>query len=342
MRKITWGIIGLGNIANKFAQTLRGMNEVELKGVASRDKQKSENFGKEYGLEPGRCYGNYEDLTRNKEIDAIYIAVPHVFHKEISILCLKNGKSVLREKPVAMNENEIKEVIDATNEHNTFFMEAMKTRFLPVNQKIKQWIDEGKIGKVSLLQADFGFNAQFDLENRLFKKELGGGSLLDVGIYNISFSSFIFGNYPDNICSNAFIGETGVDESASIILSYKDGEQALLYSAINLDTIRSANIVGTKGRICVPKFSNADTAYIFVNGTEEKIHIPFEVNGMEYQVREVVRCINEGKVQSEIMSWNDSIEIMKIMDRVRNQEKASSKPTQMHRNTLIKKVHKSK
>lgn len=317
MNKITWGIIGLGNIANKFAQTLRGMNEVELKGVASRNKQKSESFGKEYGLEPSKCYGDYEDLTKDEDIDAIYIAVPHVFHKELSVLCLKNGKSVLCEKPVAMNENEIKEVICAANEYKTFFMEAMKTRFLPVNQKVKQWIDEGRIGKVSLLQADYGFKAQFDIQNRLFKKELGGGSLLDVGIYNISYSSFIFDNVPTNICSSLVIGETGVDESASVILSYKDGEQALLYSAINLDTIRAADIVGTKGRIHVPKFSNADTAYLLADETEEKIHIPFEINGMEYQVREVVRCINEGKIQSEIMSWDDSIEIMKIMDRIR-------------------------
>lgn len=323
MRKITWGIIGLGNIANKFAQTLREMNEVELKGVASRNKQKSENFGKEYGISPNKCYGNYEDLTKDEDIDAIYIAVPHVFHKEISILCLKNGKSVLCEKPVAMNENEIKEVISVANEYKTFFMEAMKTRFLPVNQKIKQWIDEGRIGKVSLLQADFGFRAQFDLQNRLFKKELGGGSLLDVGVYNISYSSFIFDKTPTNICSNIFIGETGVDESVSVILSYKDGEQALLYSAINLDTIRSANILGTKGRICVPKFSNADTAYILTNGVEEIIHMPFEINGMEYQVREVVKCMNEGKIQSEIMSWNDSIEIMKIMDSVGSQKRFS-------------------
>nr|WP_314465373.1 Gfo/Idh/MocA family oxidoreductase [uncultured Clostridium sp.] len=318
MKKIAWGIIGLGNIANKFADALIEMNEVELKGVASRNKDKSEIFGKKYGLITDKCYGSYDELVKDKDIEAIYIAVPHILHKDISILCLKNGKSVLCEKPVAMNENEIKEVINIATEHKTFFMEAMKTRFLPVNQKVKQWINEGRIGDVRLLQADFGFKAQFDPENRLFNKELGGGSLLDVGIYNVSYSSYIFGTSPTSIDSNKFIGKSGVDESASVILSYEDGKQALLYSAINLDTIRTANIIGTKGRIGIPRFSNADTAYIIINDTEEKIHIPIDINGMEYQVREVVKCINKGEIQSDIMSWNDSIETMKIMDRIRS------------------------
>lgn len=317
MRKITWGIIGLGNIANKFAQTLSAMGEVELKGVASRNKSKSEVFGNMYGVATDKCYGSYEELVEDENIEVVYIAVPHVFHKEVSVLCLKNGKSVLCEKPVTMNENEIKEVINTARENKTFFMEAMKTRFLPINQTIKQWIKEGRIGEVRLLQADFGFKAQFDPMNRLFNKDLGGGALLDVGIYNVSYSSFIFGNKPMLINSNLYMGKTEVDESVSINLVYEDGKQAQLYSAINLDTIRTANIIGTKGRISVPNFSNADTAYILINGTEEKIQIPFDINGMEYQIREVIKCIQEGKVQSEIMSWNDSIEIMKLMDKIK-------------------------
>lgn len=320
MRKVTWGIIGLGNIANKFAQTLNAMNEVELIGVASRNKSKSEVFGEIYGVNLNKCYGSYEELVRDEEVEVIYIAVPHVFHKELSILCLKNKKAVLCEKPVAMDENEIREVINIAKQYNVFFMEAMKTRFLPINQKVKSWIDEGRIGDVHLLQADYGFKAQYDPNNRLFKKELGGGSLLDVGIYNISYSSFIIGTSPTNIYSNSSLGKTGVDENTSVILSYKDGKQALLYSSINIDTVRTAHIIGTKGRISVPIFSNADTASIIIEGTEEKIHIPFQINGMEYQIREVVNCLNNGKVQSEIMSWNDSIEIMKIMDDIKRRE----------------------
>ncbi|EHI99194.1 Trans-1,2-dihydrobenzene-1,2-diol dehydrogenase [Clostridium sp. DL-VIII] len=320
MRKIKWGIIGLGNIANKFAQTVKAMDSVELEAVASRNKEKSEAFGKVYDVSSKKCFGSYEELVEDESIEAIYIAVPHVFHKELSILCLKNGKSVLCEKPVTMNGDEIREVINVAEENKVFFMEAMKTRFLPINQKVKSWIKEGRIGEVRLLQADYGFDAPFDPESRLFNKDLGGGALLDVGIYNVSYSSFIFGNHPKSIRSNLHIGKTGVDECVSINLGYEEGKQAQLYGAINLNTIREANIIGTKGRICVPKFSNADTAYIFIDGKEGKIQMPFDINGFEYQIEEVIKCMNEGKVQSESMSWKDSIEIMTIMDVARNSQ----------------------
>jgi dihydrodiol dehydrogenase / D-xylose 1-dehydrogenase (NADP) len=319
MRKIKWGIIGAGAIANKFAQTVKAMDSVELSAIASRDKAKSEAFGKAYDILPEKCYGSYEQLVQDDSIDAVYIAVPHSFHKDASILCLNNGKAVLCEKPVTINAEEVKEIIETAEKNRVFFMEAMKTRFLPVNQKVKQLIDEGAIGEVRLLQADFGFNVPADPASRLFNKELGGGALLDVGVYNISYSSFIFGNDPEFISGNLYIGKTEVDECVSINLVYKGGKQAMLYGAINLNTIREANIIGTKGRICVPRFSNADTAYIFRDGKEEKIHMPFEITGFEYEIREAANCINSGKIQSDIMSWKDSIRTMEIMDKIRNQ-----------------------
>lgn len=318
MQKTKWGIIGLGIIANKFAQTVKAMESVELIAVASRNKEKSEAFGKLYDVPDHKCYGSYEELVKDESIDVVYIAVPHVFHKEISILCLKNGKGVLCEKPVTLNENEIREVINVAKDNNMFFMEAMKTRFLPINQKVKKIINQGILGDIRLLQADFGFNSTFAPNDRLYNKDLGGGALLDVGIYAISYSSFIFGNHPKDIKSNLYIGKSGVDECVSINLEYEEGKQAQLYAAINLDTVRDANIIGTKGRIRIPKFSNADTAYIFIDGKEEKIEMPFEINGFEYQIEEVVNSINQGKLESDIMSWKDSIEIMNIMDSVKN------------------------
>lgn len=318
MNNIKWGIIGLGNIAKKFAHALKGMEGVTLEAVASRTKESSESFGKEYDLQLDKCYGSYKEIVKDQAIDVIYIAVPHSFHKEISILCLENGKSVLCEKPVAINKEEIEEVIKIAKEKNLFFMEAMKTRFLPINLKVKQWIKEGRIGEVQLLQADFGFKADFNPSHRLFNKELGGGALLDVGIYGVSYSSFIFGNEPISIKGNAYIGATGVDENISISLMYKEGKQAQLYSSINLDTRREAYIIGTEGRICIPRFSNAEYATIISKGKEENIHIPFKINGFEYQIEEVTKCINEGKNQSDLMCWKDSVEIMRIMDSIKN------------------------
>ncbi|GIM29990.1 dehydrogenase [Clostridium polyendosporum] len=319
MRKIRWGIIGPGNIAIKFAQVIKNMDGVELEAVASRIKERAQVFGKSFDVPENKCYGSYEEILQDESIDAVYVAVPHTFHKDISIMCLKSGKATLCEKPVTISEEEIKEIVKTAEENKIFFMEAMKTRFLPVNQKVKQLINEGIIGDVRLLQADFGFKAPFDPCNRLFDKKLGGGALLDVGIYNVSYSSFIFGNHPVTIKSDLYFGKTGVDESASINLSYEDGKIAQLYAAINVNTIREANIVGTEGRICVPRFSNAESATIFINGEEKNIHMPFGINGFEYQIQEVVNCLNEGKLQSDIMSWKDSIEIMRIIDVAKNQ-----------------------
>lgn len=316
MSNIRWGIIGLGGIANKLAQAVKAMNGVELTAVASRSKEKSEVFGGKYDVPITKCYGSYDEIVKDEDVDVIYIAVPHTFHKELSILCLKNGKSVLCEKPVTISEEEIKEVIEIAEKNKLFFMEAMKTRFLPINKKVKEWINEGRIGEVRLLQADFGSFVPFDPESRIYNKNLSGGALLDVGIYNVFYSSFIFGNNPIDVESSLYIGETGVDENVSITLSYEKGKQAQLYGSINLDTRREANIIGTKGRICVPRFSSADTATIVVEGKEEKIHLPFEINGFEYQIEEVCRCIRAGKLQSDEMSWSDSIEIMRIMDQI--------------------------
>lgn len=318
MTKIRWGIIGPGNIAAKFAQALKSMHGVELKAIASRNKERAVGFGKLYDIQESKCYGNYEELVQDQSIDAVYIAVPHPFHKELSILCLNNSKAVLCEKPVTINELEIREVIKVAEENKVFFMEAMKTRFLPIHQEVKRLINEGIIGDVRLLQADFGFKAPFDPANRLFNKELGGGALLDVGIYNISYSSFLFGNNPVGVNSDLNYGQTGVDESASIILSYENGKYAQLFAAINVNTKREANILGTEGSISIPRFSSTESAIISINGKEKNLHMPFAINGFEYQIEEVVHCLQEGKTESKIMSWKDSIEIMSIMDEVRS------------------------
>jgi dihydrodiol dehydrogenase / D-xylose 1-dehydrogenase (NADP) len=319
LRKIRWGIIGPGNIAAKFAQAIKKMEGVELEAIASRSKERAEAFGRLYNVSAHKCYGSYEEFVQDESIDAVYIAVPHPFHKDASILGLNHGKAVLCEKPVTISKDEIKEIVKIAEKNKMFFMEAMKTRFLPVNQKIKQLITEGIIGDVRLLQADFGFEAPFDPTNRLYSKNLGGGALLDVGIYVVSYSCFIFGNNPLRIKSDLYFGNTGVDESASISLSYENGKQAQLYGAINLQTRREANIIGTKGRICVERFSNADSATIIVNGEEQQIHLPFDINGFEYQIREVVNCLKDEKLQSDIMSWQDSIDIMGIIDCIKGQ-----------------------
>ena len=317
MKKIRWGIIGLGNIANKFAQAVTKMQNTELVAVASRTKEKSEHFGNNYGVAKQKCYGTYEEIVKDNDVDVIYIAVPHSMHKELSILCLKNKKAVLCEKPVTLNEEEAVEVINCAKENKTFFMEAMKTRFLPVHKEVKRMVENGEIGEIRLIQADFGFYTEFDEKNRLFDPKLGGGALLDVGVYPISYGTWLMGGEPVDVKSNVFIGKTGVDENESATMSYENGKEVNIYGAINLNTVREANIVGTKGTLRVPRFSSGEKLIINVNGKEEIKEFPFAINGFEYQIEEVNTALRNGKLESEIMSWNESITVMRILDKIK-------------------------
>jgi dihydrodiol dehydrogenase / D-xylose 1-dehydrogenase (NADP) len=319
MSKIRWGILGPGKIANDFAKALKALPEAEVFAVASRVKNRALMFGKQYGVNEDRCYGSYEELLKDNTIDAVYVAVPHVFHKELSLMSLKYGKAVLCEKPVTMDAKEIEEVVEMAGRKNLFFMEAMWTRFLPAVRKALQLANNGTIGKLQIVQADFGFKGHKNPEGRLFNKSLGGGAFLDVGIYTISLSTYFFGETPESITSTAFIGDTGIDEQAAISFNYKNGGIASLYCSINANTPQGAHIIGDKGRIYIPDFWRAERATLFANEQEEIINMPFIANGYEYEAQEVMNCLKEGKTQSNIMSWKESVEIMKIMDELQKQ-----------------------
>lgn len=316
MGKIKWGIIGLGSIANRFADTLLQMEEVELRGVASRSKAHAIDFGKKYNVDVNQCYGSYEELMQDDTIDVIYIAVPHPFHKENAIACLNHGKAVLCEKPVTMNEKEVKEVIDAAKHNHVFFMEAMKSRFTPVNLEIKKMLDEGVIGDLHMLRAELGFKADHESDYRIFDKNLGGGALLDIGIYPVSYAAYLLGNHPVSIHSDLHFGESDVDEMGAVQLRYDKSVMAQLYFTIHGNTTKEASIIGSKGRIHIPTFSNAQRATILTDQKEWTIQHPYEISGFEYEIREVVRCLQEGRVESSVMSWQDSIDVMKIIDRI--------------------------
>ena len=319
MKKIRWGILGPGNIANRFVEGLKVLAEAELYAIGSRSKEKAEAFGEKYGVSKEKCYGSYEELARDTNIDVIYVAVPHMFHKEHSIMCMKHGKAVLCEKPVAMNEDEIKEMVQAAEQNKVFFMEAMWSRFLPTAVLVRKWITEGRIGETRMLQADFGFRSKWEPLSRLLNPALGGGALLDVGIYVVSLSSFIFGEAPVKINSMSWIGKSGVDEETIINLGYGKGRLSSLQCAVRTETPQNAYILGTEGRICMPKFWGGERATLYSHGEEENVYLPFIANGFEYEISEVNQCINDGKLQSDIMSWKESIEIMKTLDSIKAQ-----------------------
>ncbi len=319
-KKTRWGILGPGTISQKFATGLKAVSDAEITAVGSRDLQRANAFADTFSI-PHR-HGNYTDLAHNPDVDVIYVATPHPFHKEGAMLCLEAGKAVLCEKPLTVNAEQAEEMIACARENNQFLMEAMWTRFLPVIVKVREWLADGAIGEPRLLTADKGSRQTLStetLEGRLFNPELGGGGLLDVGVYTIALAYMVFGA-PSMITSLAHIGETNVDEQASILLGYDAGQIANLFCAIRTETLKEARIIGTKGSIHIPEFWQATSATLIRTGRYPvHIEIPFKSNGFENQVIEVINCLREGKLESDVMPLNESLSIMKTMDTIRFQ-----------------------
>ena len=316
--KIKWGIMGSGWIAQQFASDLALVSNGEALAVGSRTAGSAAEFASKYDIP--RSYGSYEELVRDPDIDVVYIATPHPLHHENVRLCLDTGKAVLCEKPFTINSRELEDLVAAARERKLFLMEAMWTRFLPPIVKVREWLKEGRIGEVRLLKADFGFRSGWNPEGRLLNLQLGGGALLDAGIYPVSFASMIFGAEPDQIWSTAHIGETGVDEQFSVILSYDSGKTASLNGAIRLGMTNEAHIFGTNGHIHIPSFLNAKSATLHVDG-EDTVHFNDDRKeiGYAFEAYEVGRCLAEGQLESDVIPLNESVAIMKLLDQIRGQ-----------------------
>lgn len=315
-----WGIIGTGTIANNFVKGLSALPNAQLYAVASRTKEKAEAFGKQYGAV--KCYGSYEELVKDSEVDVVYIATPNTAHKENAMLCINNGKPVLCEKPFTINAKEAEEVVNLARDKKVFLMEAMWSRFFPVMEQVRKWLKEDAIGELRMITADFGFRrtGPVILEDRKVNPNLGGGALLDVGIYPIAFSSMIFGDTPKTITGVTSKCETGVDEQSAMLLGYDGGKISVLSCAINTQTPKEARIIGNKGSIYIPEFFKATKATLEVVGEEPvTIEIPNMVNGYEYEAAAVMECLQQGKVEHDLMPLEESIAIIKVMDELRKQ-----------------------
>ena len=315
---IKWGILGTGGIASAFARDLAFAKNTEKLAVGSRTKESAAKFAEEHGV--SRAYGSYEELVQDPDVDAIYVATPHPFHKENVLACLRAGKAVLCEKPFTINSGELEEIIQFARDQKLFLMEAMWTRFLPPIVKVREWIDSGEIGEVLLVKADFGFRASWNPEWRLLNPDLGGGALLDVGIYPVTFASMIFGTKPEKILSSAHIGETGVDEQFSILMSYPSGKTATLNGAFRIGLTNEAYIHGTEGYIRIPSFHSAKSATLYKDGQEvETFNDDRKSAGYAYEIEEVGKCLSQGLLESPIVPLDESLEIMILMDEIRGQ-----------------------
>jgi predicted dehydrogenase len=318
MKQYTWGIIGPGKIANKFALALPRAGNTILKAVASRDINRAQAFAKTHGAT--QIYDSYEKLVADPSVDAIYIATPHGYHAEQGLLCLRHGKAVLCEKPMALNAAQVSEMIAASRLHNAFLMEAMWTRFLPIMQRISEMIDAGKIGEIKYIRADFGFFAPFQPASRLYDLRLGGGSLLDIGIYPLFLCLHLLGS-PDNIRSAGHLAPTGSDETCHALLTYNDGRSAVVSSTLACQTSLTAEIAGTEGaiRIPTPWYKNDRFTWLRTGQPDETIVLEPMVNGFEYEIREVTRCLEAGIIESPSMSHDFSLMMSQAMDEIRRQ-----------------------
>jgi len=313
-----WGIIGLGHIAAKFAADIAVIPNAKLHAVASRTKEKALEFGNKFNVI--HAFGSYEEMMACPDLDAVYIATPHPWHCENTLMCLEHNIPVLCEKPFAMNSKEVRKMIGLAKFQKTFLMEALWTRFLPTTEKVLNLIASGAIGEINTVKADFGFKAKMDPKARLFNQGLGGGALLDVGIYPVFLACLLLGK-PISISAEASIGPTNVDENCGMLLKFKKNKLAILHASIISKTKTEALIYGDKGIIQIHGRWHEPTSVTLYpeDGDPQDFFFDFDSNGYKYEILEVQECLKNGRIESPEMPFDFSIDLMEVLDDIRMQ-----------------------
>ena len=326
MKKYGWGILGPGNIVKRFMTALPSVPNAVLAAVGSRDAAKAESFAREYGF--AKSYGSYTGCINDPDVDILYVSTPHPFHMPLAIEALEAGKAVLCEKPVTVNAMEMRRVAECARKNNAFFMEGMWSRFFPVNRAVKEIIDSGKTGQVTLIEADFGFGSWnrgtvVNPKSRLFSPELAGGSLMDVGVYTASYCDYMKNRMkPMQVKALASMVETGIDGMTVIIMKYPDNSMSVQRSSVVQTTRTCATIYCEKCVIEVPGFWHPTKATIEWRDTKttDTIEIPL-VHGIGegfcYECEEVMRCLDAGLKESPLMTLDDSIRVIEQLDAIR-------------------------
>ncbi|MGO4921058.1 Gfo/Idh/MocA family protein [Maribacter spongiicola] len=312
---IKWGIVGAGNIAHSFSKDLALVNGSKLVSVASRNLEKAQAFADEYSAP--NAYGSYEELFKSNTVDVIYLATPHTSHATLSIAAMKAGNAVLCEKPMGVNRQEVEEMITVAKENNVFLMEALWSRFNPTIKKVKELVDNGTIGDIGYLHADFAFYAlDRDESGRLLNPDLAGGSLLDIGIYPI-FLAYLMLGMPKDIKATANFYKTGVEVQCSMIFNYNNA-QAILYSGLNSNSEKKAEIAGSEGSLFIHSRWHETTGYtIEKDGESTSNEVGKRGKGYVHEIEEVQNCLASGKKQSALWSHQNSLDLIEIMDSVR-------------------------
>ena len=315
-KTIRWGIMGLGSIAKKFAQDLLTINGATLHAVASRSQEKANKFALKYNAK--QAYGSYSDMVKDANLDAVYIATPHALHNENTLLCLDHNIAVLCEKPFAMNNQEVSTLINKAKEKNTLLMEALWTYFLPQYQFVLNALKQQTYGEVLKIEADFGFYRDFDDTTRLFNKKLGGGSLLDIGIYPIFLALSTLGT-PDNIEAKATKFKNGADASCDMVFHYKNNKKAILKSTLLQDTPTTATIYCEKGTLKINEgFYRPSTVTTCLNNEVKTIDFTETTHGYKHETIHFNNLLLNNKTESPIMTFNFSKKLITTLDNVRS------------------------
>jgi predicted dehydrogenase len=316
-QKLNWAIMGPGDISVAFLKDLR-LAGMHLEAVGSRSLERAETYAKKHSI--SRAYGSYEELVADPDIDIVYIATTNNAHFDNAKLALSAGKSVLLEKPFTLDASQARDLVEISKSMNVFLMEAMWTRFLPNHSVLFEKLNQGLIGTPLYLFADHNQNLPKDLHSRLYDPALGGGSLLDLGVYPISLAHRIFGN-PSRIQASASLMAGNIDESVGAIFEYSGGRQALFHSSIRSSGPVKAFILGDAGRVEMEKSFYGHSSFT-VFDLADNVLFQYEGNiegrGMQYQAMEVERCITAGLNESPIMSLYETVQIMQVMDQIRS------------------------
>jgi len=316
--KIRLGILGTGNMAHQFATSLRHAGNVELVAVGSRSRESAVRFAGEFG--GLRAFADYQALASDPGVDLVYISTPHACHVQNTLMCLDAGKAVICEKPFAINAAEAGLMVERAREKRLFLMEAMWTRYIPAIARLRELLAENAIGRVQLMIAGGAYMPAFDANAYLFRPDLGGGVLLDAGIYLVSMASMIFGT-PGSIQATGAISEAGIDDHDGILLQHDDGAVACLYVSLRAKASPEMTLLGDRGRIHVhaPIFAPPALTIGIYGKPDEVVQLPFAGNGYQLQAVEAADCMLAGKTESAVMPLDESLAIMQTMDAVRRQ-----------------------
>lgn len=314
MNNLKWAIIGPGSIANEFAAALNDIGGT-LYAVGSRTLEKAQAFASQYGAE--KAYGNYSEMLQDPEIDVIYISTPHSNHYEYIIESLQNNKHVLCEKAITVNSKQLQEIVELAKQKSLVVAEAMTIYHMPLYKKLRKIVDEGKIGRLKMVQVSFGSHKEYDVNNRFFSKDLAGGALLDIGTYALSFTRFFLSKQPQEILTTVKRFETGVDEQSGIILNNDADEMAVISLTMRSKMPKRGVVAGELGFITVDNFPRASTATIqYLDGTLDTIEAGDTSKALQYEIEDMQRYIAANGNQETLKL---SLDVMDIMSNVREQ-----------------------